>query len=71
MRMYDRRAFAGVLALEESMFHRFIAIVSTVLLGLTVAVRPAGAQTTTGTILGNIKDTTGGVLPGVTVTAVN
>jgi hypothetical protein len=52
-------------------FQRFIAIVCTVLLGLTGAVFPAQAQTTTGTILGNIKDTTGGVLPGVTVTAVN
>jgi hypothetical protein len=53
------------------MFLRFIAIVWAVLVGLTVEVRPAGAQTTTGTILGTIKDTTGGALPGVTVTAVN
>jgi hypothetical protein len=53
------------------MFRRFIAIACTVLLGLTVAARPAGAQTTTGTILGNIKDTTGGALPGVAVSAVN
>lgn len=29
------------------------------------------AQTTTGTILGEVKDTTGGALPGVSVTAVN
>ncbi|MGE0811938.1 MAG: carboxypeptidase-like regulatory domain-containing protein, partial [Vicinamibacterales bacterium] len=28
-------------------------------------------QTTTGTILGEVKDSTGGTLPGVTVTAVN
>ncbi|MFN8059721.1 MAG: carboxypeptidase regulatory-like domain-containing protein [Vicinamibacterales bacterium] len=31
----------------------------------------ASAQTATGTILGDVKDTTGGTLPGVTVTAVN
>jgi hypothetical protein len=71
MRMYDGPRSRAFLALEESMFRRFIAIACTVLLGLTVAARPAGAQTTTGTILGNIKDTTGGALPGVTVSAVN
>lgn len=31
----------------------------------------AAGQTTTGTILGDVKDSTGGALPGVTVTAVN
>lgn len=31
----------------------------------------AGAQTTTGTLRGNVKDETGGVLPGATVAAVN
>jgi hypothetical protein len=31
----------------------------------------AAAQTTTGTLRGNVKDQTGGVLPGVTVEAVN
>lgn len=36
-------------------------------LGPTVAV----GQTTTGTILGEVKDSTGGSMPGVTVTAVN
>jgi hypothetical protein len=42
--MYDVARVRGVLALEESMFHRFIAIVCTVLLGLTVAVRPLAAR---------------------------
>lgn len=32
---------------------------------------PAGAQTTTGTLRGTVKDETGGVLPGVTVEAVH
>ncbi|HYU80958.1 MAG TPA: carboxypeptidase regulatory-like domain-containing protein [Vicinamibacterales bacterium] len=32
---------------------------------------PISAQTTTGTILGEVKDATGGSLPGVTVTALN
>ncbi|MGE3273638.1 MAG: carboxypeptidase regulatory-like domain-containing protein [Vicinamibacterales bacterium] len=32
---------------------------------------PAAAQTTTGTILGEVRDSTGGRLPGVTVTATN
>lgn len=31
----------------------------------------AGAQTTTGTILGDVKDSSGGAMPGVTVTALN
>ncbi len=31
----------------------------------------AAAQTTTGTILGEVKDSSGGAMPGVTVTAVN
>ena len=40
---------------------------------MTVLLAPAAAvaQTTTGTILGDVKDSTGGTLPGVTVTAVN
>ena len=40
---------------------------------MTVLLAPAAAvaQTTTGTILGEVKDSTGGTLPGVTVTAVN
>ncbi len=33
--------------------------------------RPAAAQTTTGTILGEVKDSTGGALPGVAVSALN
>ncbi len=42
-------------------------------LALAVLFAPAlaAAQTTTGTILGDVKDSTGGTLPGVTVTAVN
>ena len=43
------------------------------LLGLLLvgAASTGWAQTTTGTILGDVKDSTGGSLPGVTVTAVN
>ncbi len=41
-------------------------------MAMAVLLAPAAvAQTTTGTILGEIKDATGGTLPGVTVTAVN
>jgi Carboxypeptidase regulatory-like domain/TonB-dependent Receptor Plug Domain/TonB dependent receptor len=42
-------------------------------LAMAVLLAPglAAAQTTTGTILGDVKDATGGTLPGVTVTAVN
>ena len=42
-------------------------------LALAAWLAPAAAlgQTTTGTILGEVKDSTGGSLPGVTVTAVN
>ena len=42
-------------------------------LAMAVLLAPAlaAAQTTTGTILGEVKDSTGGTLPGVTVTAVN
>src|SRR5919112_6793433 len=35
------------------------------------AVRPVTAQTTTGSILGEVTDSSGGKLPGVTVTARN
>lgn len=40
---------------------------------LAISLAPAAAlgQTTTGTILGEVKDATGGSMPGVTVTAVN
>lgn len=38
---------------------------------LCLAVAGASAQTTSGTILGEIRDATGGTLPGVTVVAVN
>lgn len=43
------------------------------LLALVACLRPgaAVAQTTTGTILGEVKDSSGGAMPGVTVTAVN
>jgi hypothetical protein len=42
-------------------------------MALAAWLAPAAAigQTTTGTILGEVKDSTGGTLPGVTVTAVN
>ena len=42
-------------------------------MALVAWLAPAAAigQTTTGTILGEVKDSTGGTLPGVTVTAVN
>ena len=42
-------------------------------IALAAWLAPAAAigQTTTGTILGDVKDSTGGSLPGVTVTAVN
>jgi hypothetical protein len=40
-------------------------------LGALCLAAGAGAQTTTGTIRGTVKDETGGVLPGVTVEAVN
>jgi hypothetical protein len=35
------------------------------------SVAPADAQVTTGSIVGTVKDTSGGVLPGVNVTAIN
>src|SRR3989441_203819 len=54
---------------RSTMMYRFIA--GAVLLGLTLLASPARAQTATGTILGEIKDSTGGALPGVTVTAIN
>src|SRR5882672_3242460 len=53
------------------MVYRFIAGACTVLLGLTLLASPARGQTATGTILGEIKDSTGGALPGVAVTAIN
>src|ERR1017187_4378947 len=43
-------------------------------LGLLLGVALCGsatAQSTTGTVRGNVKDETGGVLPGATVTATN
>ncbi len=42
-----------------------------VVLAVTLAPAAALGQTTTGTILGEVKDATGGSMPGVTVTAVN
>src|SRR5919199_6460446 len=52
-----------------TMLRRVFAGICVVLLGLDVSA--ARAQTATGTILGEIKDSTGGALPGVNVTAVN
>jgi carboxypeptidase family protein/TonB-dependent receptor-like protein len=43
----------------------------TVVLGLLLTARAANAQITTGTISGAVKDATGAVLPGATVTVVN
>ncbi len=40
-------------------------------LGLALAAATAGAQMTTGTILGTVSDSGGGVLVGATVTATN
>src|SRR3989442_7372071 len=54
---------------RSTMMYRFIA--GAVLLGLTLLASPARAQTATGTILGEIKDSTGGAFPGVTVTTIN
>jgi len=43
-----------------------------VIYGLFLAfASPVAAQTTTGTILGEVKDSTGGALPGVTVSSIN
>src|SRR2546425_12818886 len=47
---------------RSTMMYRFIA--GAVLLGLTLLASPARAQTATGTILGEIKDSTGGALGG-------
>src|SRR5438552_7605018 len=38
---------------------------------LALAPRPAAAQAVTGTILGTVRDASGGALPGATVTLVN
>ncbi len=40
-------------------------------LAILAAGAPAGAQTNTGEIRGTVRDSSGGVLPGVTVTATN
>ena len=45
--------------------------VATVVLVLMVICSPAGAQITTGTILGTVSDQSGGVLAGATITATN
>lgn len=52
------------------MLHRF-ARASLILASLMLLASPTEAQTTTGTILGDVRDATGGALPGVTVTAIN
>src|SRR3989442_6780508 len=54
---------------RSTMMYRFIA--GAVLLGLTLLASPARAQTATGTILGEIKDSTGGAFPGVIRPAIN
>ena len=42
-----------------------------VLLGAVLGTAPLKAQTSTGTILGNVKDESGAAVPGATVTATN
>ena len=41
------------------------------LIALVLSAIPAAAQITTGTVLGNVKDSTGGVVPGATVVLVS
>jgi len=55
------------------MFQRLTASTWMVLasVSLSLLASPTFAQTTTGTILGEVKDSTGGALPGVTVTVTN
>ena len=46
-------------------------VVCACLVALLFSALPATAQITTGTILGNVKDSTGGVVPGATVVLVS
>ena len=46
-------------------------LAATCLIALWIGVAPAAAQITTGTVLGNVKDSTGGVVPGATVVLIN
>jgi hypothetical protein len=48
-----------------------LAAAAATVLALLIGVVPAAAQTNTGQISGTIKDSSGGVLPGVTVTVTN
>ncbi len=41
------------------------------LIALCVSAVPAAAQITTGTVVGNVKDSTGGVVPGATVVLIS
>src|SRR5215813_2368667 len=56
---------------EEGAFMRRLPIVGTVLSACFLFSTLAVAQTLTGTILGTVKDQSGAVLPGATVTATN
>jgi hypothetical protein len=50
---------------------RCLAVASVAVLGWCGGMRPAGAQVITGTVEGRVRDSQGGVLPAVTITAVN
>jgi hypothetical protein len=72
-RAIDANGLAGVTDLntEGHDMNRITARVVGVVLGCLVASSAALAQTTTGTILGDVRDGTGASLPGVIVVAVN
>jgi Carboxypeptidase regulatory-like domain len=46
-------------------------VLAACLIALWVSAVPASAQITTGTVVGNVKDTTGGVVPGATVVLIS
>jgi len=46
-------------------------IAASCLIALVVSAMPAAAQITTGTVVGNVKDSTGGVVPGATVVLIS
>jgi hypothetical protein len=46
-------------------------VLAACLIALCIGVVPAAAQITTGTVVGNVKDSTGGVVPGATVVLIS
>jgi Carboxypeptidase regulatory-like domain len=46
-------------------------VLAACLIALWVSAVPASAQITTGTVVGNVKDTTGGIVPGATVVLIS